>query len=163
MVMRGWNVIGIDISPAAARLSCKAALGMQGTGAFGALIANATGLPFQDNIFDAVVAHHILGHLDAEGRQRAASEIARVLICGGCLYFLEFSQEDFRYGKGAMTEPGTFLRGDGISTHYFCGDEIRALFPKLSEEWLGKKEWCIRISGTQYQRSEISAIFAKKE
>jgi SAM-dependent methyltransferase len=162
-VRRRGITVAIDISQAAARLSHAAAHRSEGDGIVEVLAADARRLPFMRGIFGAVIAHHILGHLDYEGRQRAADDIARVLGPGGRLYFVEFSCEDFRYGKGTMTEPGTYLRGDGISTHYFCDDEVPALFSAFNAVDIGKTEWNLRVSGKWYPRCEISAVFAKRD
>ncbi len=47
-------------------------------------VADAQEIPFEDETFDAVLAHHMLYHVS--DRSRALSEVARVLRPGGCLY-----------------------------------------------------------------------------
>ena len=43
----------------------------------------------------------------------------RVLRPGGEVRFKAFSRADMRFGKGEEVEPGTFIRGAGVLTHYF--------------------------------------------
>ena len=51
--------------------------------------------------------------------------------------FSGFLNRDFRYGQGNETEPGTFLRGNGIQTHYFTGQEVVDLFTGFCAESTG--------------------------
>ncbi len=158
MVNRDWVVTACDLSPRAAHLARTHA--RQGTGADVA-VADARKTPFRDRSFDAVVACHILGHGDTGFRTRIAREIFRVIKPGGQLWFCDFSTRDFRFGSGRETEPGTFLRGNAILTHYFTETEVRDLFPGLVPLSLRHDEWAMRVRGKEYRRSEISAQFRK--
>ena len=158
MVYRDWVVTALDLSPKAAHLARTHA--RQGTGADVA-VADARVIPFCDRSFDAVVACHILGHGNTGSRTRIAREICRVLTPGGQLRFCDFSTRDFRFGSGRETEPGTFLRGNAITTHYFTETEVRDLFPNLALQSLRQDEWVLRVRGKDYLRSEISALFRK--
>ena len=60
-------------------------------------IVDAREIPFDDHAFDAVVANHVLYHVP--DRDRAFSEIVRVLRPGGRLYAAT-------NGEGHMREPG---------------------------------------------------------
>jgi len=88
-------------------------------------------LPFGPEKFDAVVCVHSLSHLLADARRRAAEEIARVLKQGGHVFAEVFGHGDIRFGEGEEIEPGTFMRGNGIITHYFGLGELPSLFPGL--------------------------------
>ena len=158
MIAHGWDVTAIDFSSRAIQLAREVA--GKGTGAALA-VADAGTLPFPARVFDAVVAIHILGHSDEEGRTRIAQEIFRVIRPGGWLWFACFSQQDFRYGNGMETEPGTYLRGNGIPNHYFTDEEVSGLFSGFVVESLQRVEWVLRVRGKEHPRSEIEAVFRK--
>ena len=113
----GLNAVGIDISPAAVKLAGSSAL-----------VGDIHFLPFNDEIFDIIFCWHVLGHLSSAERRTAADEMLRVLNLEGVMNFKDFSRNDFRYGKGTEVEPSSFLRGDGIVTHYFEPEELISLF-----------------------------------
>jgi len=157
MAGRGWRITAADISGHALRIARTAGAGLPSTGF---LVADARALPFRDAAFDAIICWHILGHLDKEGRKGMVRELGRVLAGGGRVFFRGFSRADMRYGKGKETEEGTFLRGDGISTHYFTEEETEELFTGFSREVLAAETWTIRIRGKDLLRSEIAGMFA---
>ena len=95
------------------------------------------------------------------GADRLAGEVTRLLAPGGTLYFRDFSVEDFRFGRGEQTEEGTFMRKNGIITHYFSGDEVRALFLRLTVTSLVQHRWEMRVRGTVFPRAEIVAEFSQ--
>jgi len=159
MNQRGWNVTGIDISPRAIQLARKTFPEVQ---EICLAVADVRRMPFGAGSFDAVFAFHILGHLPAAYRADALQEICRVTRAGGRVYFRDFSTRDFRYGRGKETEQGTFLRGNGIRTHYFTMEEVAGLFTGFLAESAETSTWAMRVKGTGYERSEISAIFGKK-
>ena len=123
MVHRGWKVTALDFSSRAVILSRDAA-GISAD----LVIGDARAVPFRAETFDAVFAHHILGHMNGAERETIGREIVRVIRPGGNLYFNDFSTGDFRFGKGCETEPGTFMRKNGICTHYFTIGEATDLF-----------------------------------
>lgn len=158
MVHSGWDVTAVDFSPHALSLARSAA--QQGAGA-GLAVADARALPFRDEVFDAVVAVHVLGHSMEADRIRIAEESVRVLLPGGTLFFADFSSRDFRCGTGRETEPGSFVRGNRVLTHYFSGPEVAALFSGCVAESLVQVDWVLRVRGKDYQRSEVVALFSK--
>jgi MPBQ/MSBQ methyltransferase len=158
MMHRGWLITAIDFSPRAVLLARATTL--QGTGADVA-VADAQMIPFHDRSFDSVIAFHILGHGKAADRGTIAMEILRVIRPGGQLWFRDFSIQDFRYGSGREAEHGTFVRGNGIATHYFTEQECKGLFPGLACESLCEERWDLRVRGTGHVRSEIVAVFTK--
>ena len=125
------------------------------------LIADVTQTPFKNESFDVVIASHITGHLAEGMRRKLAGEVIRLLVCGGSLYFRDFSIKDFRYGRGEETEPGTFTRKNGISTHYFTRDEITALFCGLVVRSVVHHSWEMRVRGKILLRDELVAEFKK--
>lgn len=152
----GCDVTGIDIAASALRLA-------QDTIPTARLVqADIRSLPFCDATFDAAIAVHIIGALSEQDRLRAAAELHRVLVPNGTLFFREFSVSDFRCGKGRLTEQNSFLRGDGVITHYFTPHEIISLFSETN--WMGTidpNRWEMRVRGTRYPREVLSGIFQK--
>ncbi|OGS56866.1 MAG: hypothetical protein A3K60_01560 [Euryarchaeota archaeon RBG_19FT_COMBO_56_21] len=92
---------------------------------------NIITLPFESEKFDAIACIHTLSHLPAAGRERAATELSRVLKRGGYLMLEGFGKSDLRFGEGNEVEDSSFLRGNGIMTHYFQEGEIPSLFGNL--------------------------------
>jgi SAM-dependent methyltransferase len=137
----GQNAVGIDISSAAVQLTDSSAL-----------VGDVRFLPFKDSVFDIIFCWHVLGHLFFKERKTAADEMLRVLKPGGVLYFKDFSRNDFRYGKGTEVEPSSFLRGDGIVTHYFEPEELISLFGPSD---FSTVSWDLRIKGVNNRREEI--------
>ncbi|HKM42096.1 MAG TPA: class I SAM-dependent methyltransferase [Methanocorpusculum sp.] len=137
----GPNAIGIDISETAVNLAGASAI-----------VGDICYLPFKDAVFDIIFCWHVLGHLPAVCRRTAADELIRVLKPGGVLYFKDFSRNDYRYGKGIEVEPDSFLRGDGIVTHYF---ECEELVPLFGPSVISTASWNLRIKGADNLREEI--------
>ena len=159
MIRRGWNVTALDLSPRAIELSRQIITCGQ---VANLAVADACQMPFCAGSFDAVFAFHLLGHLSEMDRILARQELSRVIRAGGHIFFRDFSMLDFRYGRGKEIEPGTFLRGTGIRTHYFSGKEVLDLFTGFVAESLETTTWRMRVKGTEYMRSEISAVLVKK-
>ena len=152
------EVVGIDFSSSAAIL-CRS-LSPKNVCAEIAL-ADVRSLPFRDASFDCVIAFHVIGHLPAAGRIRCVLESARVLKVGGTLYFSGFEVGDFRAGTGSEAEPGTFVRKNGIATHYFTGEEVRELFRSLQSHECKTRRWTMTVRGQPFPRAEIAAAFKK--
>jgi len=146
----GHHVIGIDIAREAILLS----------GGSYALIGDIRSLPFSENTFDVVFCRHVLGHLSEQDRMHAAEELLRVTKPNGKIYFSGFSCADFRYGSGREIEPHSFLKGDGIMTHYFSEEELRAYFVSCTIS-IEEEQWGLRVRGMVYPRSELRAIISK--
>jgi ubiquinone/menaquinone biosynthesis C-methylase UbiE len=158
LMQAGCRITAIDISPHAASLCRNTCTDPD---LVGILIADSRTTPFHDESFDAIIASHIIGHLSLSGRRQLSGEVQRLLICGGTIYFRDFSTVDFRYGLGVETETGTFTRKNGISTHYFTDDEVLTLFSRLTATSLVQHKWEMRIRGTVFPRVEIVAEFKK--
>ena len=125
------------------------------------LAADCRSLPFRDSVFDTAFYRHVTGHITVNGRNRSSEECIRVLKEGGLLYFTGFSVEDLRAGKGTPVEENSYLRGNGIMTHYFTEEEVRELFQNMKEISLETVRWKMRIRGEDHTRAEISAVFQK--
>ena len=141
LVSLGPDVIGIDISQSAVEQAGPSAL-----------VGDICFLPFKDAVFDVVFCWHVLGHLSLSKRKTVVGEMLRVLKPGGMFYFKDFSRNDFRFGKGVEVEPSSFLRGDGIITHYFEPEELASFFgPSV----ISTISWDLRVKGVNYHREEI--------
>jgi ubiquinone/menaquinone biosynthesis C-methylase UbiE len=69
-------------------------------------VARVEELPFEDESFDAVIANHMLFHV--EDRRRAFSEIRRVLLPGGCFVSTTIGLDHLRELRElAPPQPGT--------------------------------------------------------
>ena len=147
----GCRAVGIDIAQEAVRMA----------GPRDAVAGDIRCLPFRDGVFDAVICRHVLGHLNEAGRSAGAAELLRVTRPGGVIYFSGFSPADFRCGSGTETEPNSYLKGDGIMTHYFTEDELRACFSSAAEIAVTEKTWSLRVRGIAYPRSELSAVIVR--
>ena len=158
LVNGGCSVTAVDFSPHAASL-CRSVC--TDTDRVRILIADIRQTPFRNNSFDGVIASHITGHLSLSGRLHLAGEVLRLLTPGGMLYFRDFSNEDFRSGRGKETEAGTFLRKNGISTHYFTNEEVRTLFNGLAVQSFVQHRWEMLVRGMVLPRAEIVAEFIK--
>lgn len=155
------NITAFDFSENAI-YSCKEEISCYNAGAKAKLfIADCRDLPFKDSVFDAAFYRHVTGHLEEADRQKSANECSRVLKENGFIYFTGFSVEDMRAGKGSETEDSSYLRGNGIMTHYFTESEVRQLFSGLQEEYIETVRWKMRVRGTDHIRAEINAAFRK--
>ena len=74
----------ITLSDASPGMLREAESDLRGTDRFRFLVADVRELAFEDGMFDAVVANHVLHHVP--DNRRAISESARVLGVGGSLY-----------------------------------------------------------------------------
>jgi len=92
---------------------------------------NILNLPFESEKFHAVSCVHTLSHLMERDRSHAASELSRVLAPGGHIFVEGFGRADLRFGEGEKVEDSSFIRGNGIVTHYFQEGEIPSIFDGL--------------------------------
>jgi len=92
---------------------------------------SVTRLPFGSEKFDAIACVHTLSHMPLSERSVAASELSRVLASGGYMLVEGFGKGDIRFGDGTEVEDSSFMRGNGIVTHYFQEGELLALFEAL--------------------------------
>jgi ubiquinone/menaquinone biosynthesis C-methylase UbiE len=156
---RSWDIVAFDFSEKAAMLSRRFA---DGNDRVDSIVADARGLPFKDEAFDAVIAFHVIGHMPEHDRKLSSSEAARVLNVGGSLLFRDFSINDFRYGKGDEIECNTFRRGTGIITHYFKEPEVTDLFCVLRPVSLKSRRWTMKVRGNNLVREDVEAVFLKE-
>ncbi len=116
-------------------------------------------MPFSDHSFDHVMAVHILGHLSSEEMDGAVREIERVTVPGGTVIVRTFSCRDMRAGKGKEVEPGTYIKGNGIPTHYFTHDELVAMMGRFLEVSLTEIVQKKRYDGSDHVRAEWEGVY----
>jgi SAM-dependent methyltransferase len=156
LVQAGYLVTAVDFSARAAALCRKTCTDPDQVRI---VVADVRHTPFRDGSFDGIVASHIAGHLSRSGQQDLAGEVLRLLAPGGTLLFRDFATGDFRYGRGREIEPGSFLRENGIVTHYFTEDEVNHLFTGLAVQSVAVHRWEMKVRGRVLPRAEIVAEF----
>ncbi|MBU3967061.1 MAG: class I SAM-dependent methyltransferase [Euryarchaeota archaeon] len=150
--MRGFEVIGVDVSLDALKMAAKGSVCRELYMKF--LAGDICHLPFQDASFDIVWCYGVLQHLLSDERELAICEFRRILSSGGRLFLEVFGDEDMRYG-GIEIEPNTFKRKKGIIYHYFNINELNGLLGGFSCRITeSKKEK--RFDGRVYIRHMIS-------
>ncbi len=158
--MRGFDVIGLDVSLNALKIASERAANRKLKIEF--MAGNVYHLPFSDCSFDFIWCYGVLQHLLLEERALAISEFRRILNDGGILFIEVLGQEDMRYG-GDEVEPDTFVRKNGIIYHYFNKSELENLLKSNNfscdiTESRNEK----RFYGKSYMRHMISVV-SKKE
>jgi cyclopropane fatty-acyl-phospholipid synthase-like methyltransferase len=119
-------------------------------------------LPFESEKFDAIACVHAISHMLRKERTRVAEELMRVLKAGGHMLVEGFGRNDLRYGEGSEVEECSFLRGNGILTHYFDPREMPRLFRGL--ETLSETSSSKRISfGARSGKREIIRVVLRKK
>lgn len=155
--MRGFDVVGIDVSSFALRFM------REGSMAHGlhidVMAANVFQPPFKDCSFDIIWCYGVLQHLLSNERESAVRKFYSMLKKRGVLYIEVFGKDDMRYG-GTEVEHNTFSRANGIVYHYFEKAEIEELLCgfscNISESHKNK-----RFKGKLYSRHMISAAARK--
>ncbi len=150
--IRGFEVIGMDVSIEALKMAAKGSKIRELDIKF--LAADICHLPFADASFDIIWCYGVLQHLLSAERELAVGEFRRLLRRGGMLFIEVFGEEDMRYG-GSRVEHNTFKRKKGIIYHYFNKDELTGLLDGFSCRIAeSKKEK--RFYGHIYMRHMIS-------
>lgn len=152
--MRGFDVIGVDVSPGALKLAAKGSVcrGLD----IKLFSADICHMPFQDTAFDIILCYGVLQHLMSEERELAIREFRRLLRKGGKLFLEVFGEEDMRYG-GCEVEHNTFKRKKGMIYHYFNKAELNGLLCGFSCSIVESKKEKI-FDGCIYLRHMISIV-----
>jgi SAM-dependent methyltransferase len=90
-------------------------------------VVDARDIPYPEDAFDAVTAHHVLYHLDDADREQAFEEIRRVLAPGGELY-ASTSGEDHLTELYDVASDYVDVESDLPFTLESGGDELREQF-----------------------------------
>jgi len=152
--MRGFDVIGVDVSSGAIEMAVKGSICRELDIKF--LAADIGYLPFPSSSFDVIWCYGVLQHLLSAERELAINEFRRLLPRNGILFMEVFGKEDMRYG-GNEVENDTFKRKNGIIYHYFNKDELNGLLSGFSCRIKGSKKEK-RFDGRVYIRHMISIV-----
>lgn len=143
---KGMTVSGVDISPTALDLA-RANLERHGlANNVGALVeASVADVPWEDESLDGLLESCVFQHLPREDRERAFSEVRRLLKPGGVFvgHMLEQGHTVFAKHSSAQLadDPGSVQLDEGGSkfhltniglSHFFTKDEIHRLFDGFS-------------------------------
>jgi len=152
--MRGFDVIGVDVSHGALEMAAKGSEMREVDIKF--LAADICHLPFPARSFDVIWCYGVLQHLLLAERELVIKEFRRLLRRDGRLFLEVLGEEDMRYG-GNEVEHNTFKRKNGIIYHYFNKNEFNGLLSGFSCRIVeSKKEK--RFDGCVYIRHMISIV-----
>ncbi len=98
-----------------------------------------TPLPYENSMFDAVVAVRVIHHTYTKNIARIAAEIDRVLKQDGFMFLQVPAYESETFDSGTKwAEPGTLIARagpeKGVLHHFFRREELLALFPRFVVE-----------------------------
>lgn len=150
MLARRCSAVGCDFSREAL-VSLRAQ--RQSMDSVNLVECDLTSLPFEREKFDVISCVHALSHVKEVDRQKVALELSRVLKPGGHLLVEVFGKQDVRFGEGEEVEEATYLRGNGIMTHYFGDKEVATLFPGLR----------VMLETSQVRRVSFGTLAGKRE
>ncbi|MHC1593412.1 MAG: class I SAM-dependent methyltransferase [Methermicoccaceae archaeon] len=122
------------------------------------MCADALFLPFKDGTFDAVLCLGVVHHLLSAQRARVMEEIKRVLRSGGLLCMSVHGADDVRSGAGRCIEEGTYLKGNGILTHYFTLEELGELLSGFEPVWVDERRHKKQLGRGTYTRHDLMAV-----
>ncbi|MDH7508056.1 MAG: class I SAM-dependent methyltransferase [Methanomassiliicoccales archaeon] len=151
----GNCLVGVDFSSEALKI-CRKRFHMNERTDF--LRAEASFLPFRNRSFDVVIAFHIFEHLRSNERSIVMSEVKRVLVPNGILLLRVFSTEDMRFGTGEGLDDSTFVKGTGVTVHYFDEGEILELLEGMEIRKMSKVEKEKAYGGRRVKRSYIEVV-----
>ncbi len=138
-IERGWDVVGVDISPSAIDITRQRLSERDLDCDLKVLDISDIGMDIGK--FDLIICHYVLGALDSQSRSSAAKNIMKILNNGGSLILEDLASGDVREGKGTLIEERTYIKGNGIVQHFFEKEEIENLFPDLDKNDLRIDEW----------------------
>jgi SAM-dependent methyltransferase len=149
----GYEMFGIDYAPSALYL---AKLWIAGDNLSAGLVcADMTGIPWRDELFDAVISFLVINHNPVERIRRTIGEIYRVLKPGGWLFVTVSTCKPLgpmRYHSGIKIEPDTIVltegREKGVPHHFFTTKELLNEFSRLSLvdfHWDSRSRACLLL------------------
>ena len=123
---RGYHVVGMDLSWNGLGFTQDQLNNEQLPSDL--VMADMISLPYRNNFFDAVVSIHVIFHNPLSKIRQTIAEILRVLRPGGVAVITFQSKRSYRYGRGIMIEPDTFLpdvgSDSGIAHHFSSLQEL---------------------------------------
>ena len=153
----GHRMVGLDLSPIALSMARKRLDSRH----FEAELIEGS---FPEDVremgrFDCVLLHHVLSSMTERGRKEAVPASFELLEATGCVSFLDLSVNDLRFGSGQTIEERTYLKGNGISEHFFTVEEVRELFKDRRSEGIEEVTWSQRTREGPKVRSRICGTF----
>ena len=145
----GYNIVGIDLSFKAARVMKNNFFEEELKGLV--ITGDARVLPFQSECVDAILAHHLFDHLDADGYASALDEAFRVLKPEGVMLMTVDSFGEF------ANDNHTVVRDDGSIIFVKGGYKGMLVRPYREDELaaLPDKGWKILKDEITPRRSKI--------
>lgn len=145
----GFNVVAIDSSFEASKTTSSNFFEEELRGK--ALSGDARYLPFHNDSFDGILAHHILDHLTKVGFEHAVSELLRVLKPGGLLLM---TMDAFVTSR---SDKDTIVKDDGTVAYFRGPNKGKMVRPYVEEEIasLADKGWEIQKSELTPRRNKM--------
>ena len=153
----GYRAVGMDISTAAV-VKARERLLSRGYKP-DVRVADILKMGPDEERYDCVLLHHVLDNMLQEERKRAVEIACGMLAGGGFVSFQDLSVSDVRFGGGREIENNTFLKGNGLVTHFFTTDEVRDLFRDMKEVELEEVRWSQGEGTRRIVRGRIRGIF----
>lgn len=134
LASQGFDVVGCDISLTALRKLVARSKDASPQNLF-SVNADMTSLPFEDEIFDAIVSTNVLHHSTVMGIGKTIGEVFRVVKRGAVGFLMTLSEHDYKNRRGKELEDGTYVmtEGDelGIVHHFFSQEELLSCLEKF--------------------------------
>lgn len=154
LAMQGFEVTGVDRSPHAVHVARLKGARKRFKGSFVARRADATSLPFDKGVFDAVISFHFLHHMDKP--VPAIREMFRVCRPGGMVLIADLNETGRKVYKH-KADPGSHLlraiervsknRSTGVQIAdtrmdrlFICQNKNDGLMGNTPRKALGRKE-----------------------
>lgn len=165
---QGFKVAAVDLSEDGVRIA-KEKRRESGVD-FLCEVADMTGLPFANDVFDRVFSYHVISHQDTAGVQKVIDEITRVLKPEGKVFLTMCSKAhcaflDERYPR---LDENTVLKTEGAEVdvpHFFADKEtLKKLFHEYTFDHVRHITECVMEEGEVKERSHyfIEATVQKK-
>lgn len=123
-------------------------------------------LPFENDVFDAVICSSVIHHQNLEGIKNSISEIYRVLKKDGCILVDFMSLADDSFGLGKEVEKNTFIgsrEGEEAIPHYYTDvDELKELFKDFGDVKVFKNQYHITIDSENKIKSRMLDVIVHK-
>ena len=122
-----------------------------------------TSLPYADSSFDALISILTIYHNPMSKIRQSLEEVYRVLRPGGLAVISFQSKRAYRYGKGEVIEPDTFLpdvgEDAGVPHHYSDLDE---LVRELKRFLVWKIEFRETVNASGHHSSHYEVLIEKE-